>query len=187
MTDTLILRDAPAATRPPRVGFLGVGWIGRHRMEALIEAGAVEVVGVADAAEAMLDQALALAPGAAAARGLDELLDLDLDGLVIATPSALHASQAIAALERGVAVFCQKPLGRSEAEVAQRGRGRAARRSASLGRPVLSPRRGHAPGARGGAQRRDRPRLPRRPDLPQRLRTGQAVVLRSRPWPAAAA
>jgi predicted dehydrogenase len=61
----------------------------------------------------MLDQALALAPGAAAARGLDELLDLELDGLVIATPSALHASQAIAALERGVAVFCQKPLGRT--------------------------------------------------------------------------
>jgi predicted dehydrogenase len=118
MTDTLIRREAPAATRPPRVGFLGVGWIGRRRMEALIEADAVEVVGVADASEAMLDEALAMAPGAAAARRLDELLDLDLDGLVIATPSALHASQAIAALDRGVAVFCQKPLGRSEAEVA---------------------------------------------------------------------
>ncbi|MCX9146072.1 Gfo/Idh/MocA family oxidoreductase [Erythrobacter sp. WG] len=34
-----------------------------------------------------------------------------------ATPSALHAEQAIAALERGLAVFCQKPLGRSSAEV----------------------------------------------------------------------
>jgi predicted dehydrogenase len=29
----------------------------------------------------------------------------------------LHARQAMAALERGVAVFCQKPLGRDEAEV----------------------------------------------------------------------
>jgi predicted dehydrogenase len=118
MTDTLILRDAHPVTRPSRVGFLGVGWIGRQRMEALSEAGAVEVAGVADASEVMLDQALALAPGAAAAQGLDELLDLELDGLVIATPSALHAGQAIAALERGVAVFCQKPLGRGQNEVA---------------------------------------------------------------------
>jgi predicted dehydrogenase len=36
--------------------------------------------------------------------------------VVIATPSALHADQAVAALERGVAVFCQKPLARTAAE-----------------------------------------------------------------------
>jgi predicted dehydrogenase len=36
--------------------------------------------------------------------------------VVIATPSALHAEQAIAALEAGAAVFCQKPLGRTAAE-----------------------------------------------------------------------
>jgi predicted dehydrogenase len=48
-----------------------------------------------------------------ASQDLDEL---DLDGVVIATPSALHAAQAIAALERGRAVFCQKPLARTAAE-----------------------------------------------------------------------
>jgi predicted dehydrogenase len=37
-------------------------------------------------------------------------------GIVIATPSALHAEQAEAALGRGVAVFCQKPLARTAAE-----------------------------------------------------------------------
>jgi predicted dehydrogenase len=47
---------------------------------------------------------------------LDALLELDLDGIVIATPSALHAAQSIRALERGVAVFCQKPLARTAAE-----------------------------------------------------------------------
>jgi predicted dehydrogenase len=36
--------------------------------------------------------------------------------VVIATPSALHAQQALAALDRGVAVFCQKPLARTAAE-----------------------------------------------------------------------
>lgn len=45
------------------------------------------------------------------------MLELGLDGLVIATPSALHAEQCIQALDSGVAVFCQKPLGRSACEV----------------------------------------------------------------------
>jgi predicted dehydrogenase len=47
------------------------------------------------------------------------LLDMDLDGVVIATPSALHAEQASLALKRGLAVFCQKPLGRTAAETAR--------------------------------------------------------------------
>jgi predicted dehydrogenase len=47
---------------------------------------------------------------------LEQLLDAGVDGVVIATPSALHARQAIHALERGVAVFCQKPLGRTAEE-----------------------------------------------------------------------
>jgi predicted dehydrogenase len=37
--------------------------------------------------------------------------------VVIATPSAMHAEQSIRALERGAAVFCQKPLGRNVSEV----------------------------------------------------------------------
>jgi predicted dehydrogenase len=40
----------------------------------------------------------------------------DLDGLVIATPSALHAAQSCAALDAGLAVFCQKPLSRTAEE-----------------------------------------------------------------------
>jgi predicted dehydrogenase len=108
---------APTAIIRPRVGFLGVGWIGRHRLEAILAAGAVEPVGIADPSAAMVAEALALVPDAAAVDDLDALLDLGLDGVVIATPSALHADQAIRALDRGVAVFCQKPLGRTAAEV----------------------------------------------------------------------
>jgi predicted dehydrogenase len=118
MIDLLAQPVAPlASARRPRIGFLGVGWIGRHRMEALLATNAVDAVGVSDPLAEMTAEALRLAPGAEAAANLEELLDLDLDGLVIATPSALHASQAIAALDRGVAVFCQKPLGRTAAEV----------------------------------------------------------------------
>jgi predicted dehydrogenase len=103
--------------RKPRIGFLGVGWIGRHRMEAMLATGTVEAAAIADPSPEMVAEALKLAPGARVAAGLDELLDAELDGIVIATPSALHAEQSVRALEQGVAVFCQKPLGRTSAEV----------------------------------------------------------------------
>jgi predicted dehydrogenase len=103
----------------PRVGFLGVGWIGRHRMEAILATGAVQAAAIADPSPDCIAAARALAPDAQVVAGLDELLALGLDGLVIATPSALHADQSVQALNAGAAVFCQKPLGRTAAEVAQ--------------------------------------------------------------------
>ncbi len=91
------------ATRP-RLGFLGVGWIGRRRLEVLERSGLVEIAAAADPDL----RGLAACP---CVGSFEDLLAADLDGLVIATPNALHAEQAIAALEEGVAVFCQKPLG----------------------------------------------------------------------------
>ena len=93
-----------AVSTKPRLGFLGVGWIGRSRLDAVAASGLAEVAAVADPA---LDDAYDT---------LDDLLALPLEGIVIATPSALHAEQAVAALEQGVAVFCQKPRGRDAAE-----------------------------------------------------------------------
>jgi predicted dehydrogenase len=89
-----------AVATKPRLGFLGVGWIGRTRLEAIERSGVAHVAGICDPA---LPES-------------QDLEALDLDGIVIATPSALHAEQAIAAFERGLAVFCQKPLARSVAE-----------------------------------------------------------------------
>jgi predicted dehydrogenase len=100
----------------PRLGFLGVGWIGRHRMQALRDAGLATVAAVADPQEEALIGAAEAAPDADRAATLEELLEHELDGVVIATPSALHAEQAVAALERGLPVFCQKPLARDAAE-----------------------------------------------------------------------
>jgi len=107
----------PPATRP-RLGFLGVGWIGRNRLEAIARAGVADIVAVADAApEAAIDAAAAVGADVADADGV--LTDGGLDGVVIATPSALHAEQATTALRAGRAVFCQKPLGRTAAECAE--------------------------------------------------------------------
>ena len=101
----------------PRLGFLGAGWIGRHRLEAVVAAETGLVAAVADPSDEARRAALAAAPDAAEATSLEELLEHELDGVVIATPSAGHAREAIRALEAGVAVFCQKPVGRTAAEV----------------------------------------------------------------------
>ena len=100
----------------PRLGFLGVGWIGRNRMAALARDGVAQVAAVADPQAEALAAAAEVAPAAGQAGSPEELLEHELDGIVIATPSALHADQAIAALERGLAVFCQKPLARDATE-----------------------------------------------------------------------
>src|SRR4051812_3223262 len=116
MTEALADARHPSATIRPRVGFLGVGWIGHHRMKAIADSGAVNLAAIADPSPAMIARAAELAPHAKAVSTLDDLLDENLDGIVIATPSALHAEQATRALDRGVAVFCQKPLARSVSE-----------------------------------------------------------------------
>ncbi|MCO5171372.1 MAG: Gfo/Idh/MocA family oxidoreductase [Planctomycetes bacterium] len=103
----------------PRIGALGVGWIGRHRLERVVESGAADVVGLADASPAALDAAAPVAPDARLVSSLEDLLALDLDGLMIATPSAQHAEQCVAALGCGLGVFCQKPLARTAAETRQ--------------------------------------------------------------------
>jgi predicted dehydrogenase len=103
----------------PKLGFLGLGWIGRNRLEALMKSGAAQVAAVCEPDAAALQAARELAPGAAVVSSLSQLLELPLDGVVIATPSALHAEQTLAALSRGLPVFCQKPLGRNADEVAR--------------------------------------------------------------------
>jgi predicted dehydrogenase len=102
--------------KKPRLGFLGAGWIGRNRMEAIARTGLAEIAAIADPVENNRAEAGKLARDAARFGDLKELLRMELDGLVSATTSALHAAQAIAALERGIAVFCQKPLARTAGE-----------------------------------------------------------------------
>src|SRR3954447_1956639 len=107
-------------TRPssllPRLGFAGVGWIGRQRLGAIAASGAGEIAAIFDPVYEAAVRSAELAPTAALVTSFEKLLALDLDGIVIATPSALHAAQTIAALQHGKAVFCQKPLARDAGE-----------------------------------------------------------------------
>ncbi len=100
-----------------RLGFIGVGWIGRNRMEAMLATGKAQAIAICEPNPEMAQEAGRLAPDARLVGSLEELLALQPDGVVIATPSAMHADQCSRALEAGAAVFCQKPLGRNSAEV----------------------------------------------------------------------
>jgi predicted dehydrogenase len=99
------------------LGFLGTGWIGRNRMEAMLATGEAKAVAICDSNPEMAAAAQELAPDAQVVGSFDELLACEPDGVVIATPSALHAGQCIQAFDAGASVFCQKPLGRTAAEV----------------------------------------------------------------------
>src|SRR5829696_9355951 len=100
----------------PRLGFVGLGWIGRNRLQSILDAGVAEVAAVHDVQADATREGLKLSPDAAVFSEFEELLNEDVDGVVIATPNCFHAEQSIAALERGIAVFCQKPLGRNARE-----------------------------------------------------------------------
>lgn len=100
----------------PRLGFLGVGWIGRMRMKSVAESGRATIAAIADPSPEMREAAREIAPDATTVASMNELLEEELDGVVIATPSSLHAAQSIAFLQHDVPVFCQKPLGRDVAE-----------------------------------------------------------------------
>lgn len=107
---------AESVARKPRLGFVGLGWIGRNRLQSVVQSGIAEVSAVHDAQINVAEEGLQLSPGAVLFSSFDELLYDDLDGVVIATPNRFHAEQAIAALEHGIPVFCQKPLGRNAFE-----------------------------------------------------------------------
>jgi predicted dehydrogenase len=111
-TDTVVRRKKQL----PRLGFLGIGWIGRNRMDAIAQSGLAEIAVLCDASPEILQNSLLSAPAAKGVASYDELLNADIDGIIIATPSAQHTEQSVCALERGLPVFCQKPLGRTKDE-----------------------------------------------------------------------
>ena len=88
------------------------------RLRALAEAGGLaEVAAVTDPDPARrADGGGHRLRSARAVTALEALLALDLDGIVIATPSALHAAGHRGRSRPGVPVFCQKPSGRDGAE-----------------------------------------------------------------------
>ena len=99
-----------------RVGVAGTGFIGRVHVAAARRAGA-EVVGVAASTPERSAAAAAELGVVTGAHDALALLDLDLDVLHVATPNHLHTPLAVAALEAGVHVVLEKPIGLDLGEV----------------------------------------------------------------------
>lgn len=79
----------------------------------------VELVGVVDATDYLLD-VLNKYTGAATFSSLDKMLEeAKPDAVVIATPTGSHAALVRKALDHGVHVFCEKPLTLTAAESAE--------------------------------------------------------------------
>jgi myo-inositol 2-dehydrogenase/D-chiro-inositol 1-dehydrogenase len=90
------------------IALLGAGRIGAVHAAHIARHPGLRLAVVADIDPAAA-QALAIATGLAMAP--DAALALPgLAGAVIASPTALHAPQALAAAARGLAVLCEKPL-----------------------------------------------------------------------------
>jgi predicted dehydrogenase len=101
-----------------RIGFIGCGGMGMvhlNSLKALAEKYPLEVCAIADVTPEHLAGALALFPQAKGyGLGMDLLNNESLDLVYICLPSYLHASHAIAALNKGFHVFVEKPLCLSE-------------------------------------------------------------------------
>lgn len=94
-----------------RVGIIGAGWVaGSRHIPSFLQLPRVEVVGIYDRHEARA-RALADRFGIArVARTRQELFDLGLDAISVATSPWSHADHAVAALDAGLHVFCEKPM-----------------------------------------------------------------------------
>ncbi len=95
------------------VGFVGaglMGWAHAIGVQALIKAGHVEAaVGAVFDVDADRASALAAANDAPAVSSIAEVLDR-CDAVWVCTPTVAHRSAVEAALKRGRAIFCEKPL-----------------------------------------------------------------------------
>ncbi len=98
----------------PRIAVLGAGAIGRRHAEALAACPTARLAAIADPSEG--SRALAARLGVAWRPDLAALLADRPDGVVVATPTALHAAQAGACVEAGVPVLVEKPIAADPAE-----------------------------------------------------------------------
>ena len=93
-----------------RFGLVGAGEIGRVRADALGHSPGCTLAAVADRDSARA-RSTAEAHGAAALANFRELiLRDDLDAVIVSTPPDSHEEIALAALEAGKHVMCEKPL-----------------------------------------------------------------------------
>lgn len=94
-----------------RVGIAGYGLAGRHFHGPLLKGSGFEVVGVLTTNSERAGQAQQDFPRIKITSTIEELIELRLDLLVVASATLVHAEQAMAGLRAGVPVVVDKPMG----------------------------------------------------------------------------
>ncbi len=99
-----------------KIGLIGSGWYGMVIAKAALEAGDVEVIAVADVDSVHLSNSIRELTSlqGSTPRGFNdyrELLEMNnLEAVLIGTPTHWHTLQFIAACEKRLPVYCEKPL-----------------------------------------------------------------------------
>src|SRR5690554_4740848 len=105
-----------AQNRKLRIGLIGSGWYGMVVAKAALKSGDVEVIAVCDVDTDHLKNSAAELESLQGSnpkqfKDYNELLEVKgLDAVIIGTPPQWHALQFIAACEKGLDVYCEKPL-----------------------------------------------------------------------------
>lgn len=108
-----ILKGADAAKKL-NIALIGVANQGNYHLQNIL---AENVVALCDVDDTFLRQAAEKAPGAKTYNDFRKLLEQkDIDAVVVSTPDHTHAVAAVAALQSGRHVYCEKPLTRTISE-----------------------------------------------------------------------
>lgn len=97
-----------------RVGIAGYGIVGKRRHQFIAEHPALAVTALC---EQTFPEDFAGLPGVEYFRSYQQLLQTDLDILFVCLPNNIAAEVTIAALEKGLHVFCEKPPGMDVADI----------------------------------------------------------------------
>src|SRR5215475_7745891 len=113
-----------AAEKMRRVGLIGAGWYGKSDLWRLVQVAPVEIVSICDPDKHMLAGAVEIASQRQKSKKQprtyndyrEMLKEKDLDIVLVGSPDHWHALHAIAAMEAGADIYCQKPISRDVRE-----------------------------------------------------------------------
>ncbi|HEY1337054.1 MAG TPA: Gfo/Idh/MocA family oxidoreductase [Bryobacteraceae bacterium] len=111
---------AQTSSAPVGTGMIGVGNRGSYLLRGVLEQPPAKVLALCDIKPDRLDKAATTAARDNPATYADwrKIIDRkDIDAVFIATPPYLHSEMAVAAIEAGKNVYCEKPIGVTPAQV----------------------------------------------------------------------
>ncbi len=109
-----ILEDLKKMTSPQdsfRIGVVGMGIMGFNNAQTAVKIPGLEIAAACDLYDGRLTRTKEVfGQDIKTTRNYEELLDMDLDGIVVATSDHWHDKITIEALNKGINVYCEKPM-----------------------------------------------------------------------------